>query len=604
MPLGLGKANHIINALYERAAADPSISLHLFGALTLQKPHYKTDLERRFLAPVIERLFGGYPNLAYVAPMKAGTLPPNIQVNEFFFQAGVELADAYAQQHYISANYTHALRYLLDAGVNVVAQLVAKRETPGGPRYSLSCNTDITVDLLKARAEGRADFVLAGQVNDELPFMPGEGDLGPDTFQFVLDSPPTQFPLFAPPNEPVGPEHYATAFYVAGLVPDGGTLQLGIGSTSDAVVQALVLREKNTAVFGETLTRLQNGAAPAERHDQPFDKGLYAASEMFVDGFLTLMREGVLKREVNGAVLHGGFFLGPKDFYKALRELPDARRAKLQMVAVSFTNELYGDEAAKIAARTGARFINNAMMATLTGAVVSDGLADGSVVSGVGGQYNFVAQAFALPDARSVITLNATRGVGKKTQSNIVWNYGHITIPRHLRDVIVTEYGVADLRGKSDMDVIAAMLNIADSRFQPALMKQAKAARKLPADYAIPAAFRDNTPERIERALKPAKDAGALPLFPLGTDFDAVELRLLPILARMQKAAAIPSDAAKLALAGLFAGKAVAAEALHCLDLDHPKTIEARLYALLVKGAALAEAKGKASRPTLAKGRN
>ena len=232
------------------------------------------------------------------------------------------------------------------------------------------------------------------------------------------------------------------------------------------------------------------------------------------------------------------------------------------------------------------------MMATLTGAVVSDGLADGSVVSGVGGQYNFVAQAFALPGARSVITLNATRGIGKKTQSNIVWNYPHTTIPRHLRDVIVTEYGVADLRGKSDMDVIAAMLNVADSRFQPALMKQAKAARKLPVDYEIPAAFRDNTPERIERALKPAKDAGAIPPFPLGTDFDEVELRLLPILGRLQKAAAIPADAARLALAGLFAGKGVAAEALRRLDLEHPKTLEARLYALLVKGAALAEAKG------------
>ena len=354
MPLGLGKANSIINALYAKAAADPSISLHLFGALSLQKPTYKTDLERRFLSPVIERLFGDYPDLAYLKPMKAGALPPNIRVNEFFFQAGTELKDAYAQQHYISANYTHALGYLLDAGVNVVAELVAKRETPEGPRYSLSCNTDITVDLLKARAAGKADFVLAGQVNDELPFMSGDGELGPEAFQMVLDGPAAQFPLFAPPNEPVGPEHYATAFHVAGLVPDGGTLQLGIGSTSDAVVKALVMREKNTAVFADTLTRLQNGAPPKERHDQPFTKGLYAASEMFVDGFLTLMREGVLKREVDRAVLHGGFFLGPKAFYKALREMPEAMRAKLQMTAVSFTNELYGDEAAKIAARTGA----------------------------------------------------------------------------------------------------------------------------------------------------------------------------------------------------------------------------------------------------------
>ena len=79
------------------------------------------------------------------------------------------------------------------------------------------------------------------------------------------------------------------------------------------------------------------------------------------------------------------------------------------MTAVSFVNELYGDEAAKRRARVKARFINNAMMATLLGAVVSEALEDGRVVSGVGGQYNFVAQSFALEDARSIIMLRATR---------------------------------------------------------------------------------------------------------------------------------------------------------------------------------------------------
>ena len=63
-------------------------------------------------------------------------------------------------------------------------------------------------------------------------------------------------------------------------------------------------------------------------------------------------------------------------------------------------------------------------------------------------------------------------------QSNIRWDYGHTTIPRHLRDIVVTEYGVADLRGKSDRDVIAAMLAITDSRFQDELMRQAKDAGK------------------------------------------------------------------------------------------------------------------------------
>jgi acyl-CoA hydrolase len=140
----------------------------------------------------------------------------------------------------------------------------------------------------------------------------------------------------------------------------------------------------------------------------PFEIGLYGCSEMFVDSFLDLMDAGVVKREVEGVVLHGAFFLGPKNFYRALRDMPEGERARIVMKPVSFTNQLLGQEEEKRRARVKGRFVNNAMMATLLGAVVSDGLEDGQVVSGVGGQHDFVTQAFALEGARSIITLNAT----------------------------------------------------------------------------------------------------------------------------------------------------------------------------------------------------
>ena len=582
MPLGLGKAVHVCNALYARAARDPSVNLHVFTALTLQKPHFKTDLERRFLGPLVERTMGGSPDLAYVAPRRQGRLPPNVRVEEFFFEAGVELSDALAQQDYISANYTHALRYILDVGVNVVGQLVARR----GDRFSLSCNTDITLDLLRAKAAGKVDFVMAGQVNGELPFMPGEADVPAETLDFILDSPSTDFPLFAPPNEPVEAAHYAQGLHAAALVPDGGSLQLGIGSTSDAVVQALILRHRSQSAFIEALGRLRVSPPPMDDHFEPFEIGLYAPSEMFVHGFLALKQAGILKRAVGGAVLHAGFFLGPRAFYQALREAPDEELAQLRMTAISYVNELYGQEDEKRAARRGGRFINTAMMATMLGAVVSDGLEDGRVVSGVGGQYNFVAQAFALEDARSIITLGAVRGSGKAAKSNLLWSYGHTTIPRHLRDVVITEYGVADLRGKADQAVIRAMLAITDSRFQETLRQEAVNAGKLPRTWEIPAEHRDNTPERIEHALKPAMDRGLLPPFPLGTDFDETELRLLPAMKTLQGAAADPKAAASLLARGLAPGrKAAAGWALKRLGLEHPRTAEERLYALLVRGA-------------------
>src|SRR5262249_40178865 len=173
LPLGLGKANHVANALFARAAADPSIQLHIFTALTLEKPHAKPGLERRFLAPFAERVFGGYPDLAYALALHRGALPANIAVDEFFFQAGSRLNVPASQQSYISANYTHALRYVLDRGVNVVAQLVARRERDGETRFSLSCNPDLTLDLMAIRARGQCDFLSVAQVNSELPFMPG-----------------------------------------------------------------------------------------------------------------------------------------------------------------------------------------------------------------------------------------------------------------------------------------------------------------------------------------------------------------------------------------------------------------------------------------------
>src|SRR3974390_3503727 len=502
LPRGLGKANHIANALYARAVADRSIDLTFFSALTLEKPRPSNLLERRFIAPVIDRLFGRYPELAYAQAVRANTLPPNVKVIEFFFLAGRWLHVPFAQQHYISANYTHASSYLLAQGLNVVAQLVAKRVVDGITRYSLSCNTDTTLDVLRARAEGRASFKLIGQVNSELPFMPGAGDLAGEEFSAVLDSPETDFPLFAPPSEPISDTKYPIGLHAAGLVRDGGTLQIGIGQEGDALAQVLVLRHRNDGQFQAIMKHLMPVPVQVSTLETgPFEKGLYGVSEMVFEAFLGLIEAGILKREVDGAVLHGAFFLGPKSFYRALREMPSDQIARIKMAPVSFTNELYGDEDVKRRARVEARFVNNAMMATLMGAVISDGLENGQVVSGVGGQYNFVAQAFALAGARSILTLEAARQAGARAQSNIRWSYGHETIPRHLRDVVVTEYSVADLRGKSDADVIATMLQITDSRFQDELERQAKDAGKLPRKFEIPSAYCENYPDRIARAL-------------------------------------------------------------------------------------------------------
>jgi acyl-CoA hydrolase len=321
----------------------------------------------------------------------------------------------------------------------------------------------------------------------------------------------------------------------------------------------------------------------ASAHRQPFTEGLYGVTEMLVEGFLELITSGIMRREVEGAVVHAGFFVGSPRFYQRLADMPDDLRGKIAMMPVSYTNELYGDEQGKRSARCAARFVNSAMMVTLGGAVVSDGLADYNVVSGVGGQYNFVAQAFALEGGRSIITLPSTRTRKGKRQSNIVWDYPHTTIPRHLRDIVVTEYGAADLRGKTDAEVIGALLTITDSAFQEQLLQRAQKAGKLSSDYTIPAAHRDNTPARIQRALQSAVEEGHLPSFPLGSGLTEEEEHLAVALSHLSPLAGNVRELAPLIIAGLK--RKPGPQALACLkrmELDQPKGIVERLYRALL----------------------
>jgi hypothetical protein len=527
LPLGVGKPVTLLNALTQLACADPGLRLKIFTALTLETPKAE-GMRGRFLGPASSRLFGAYPDILYARLRREGRLPENIAIREFFLMAGGLLGNDYAQQNYIPANYTDALSILLEGRPNLLLQLCAG--TADAP--NLSCNTDISADLLRLRDEGRIGFLMAAERSAELPVMAGDAPIAAGEVDLWFD-PPEPFELFSLLKRPVSQADHAIGLHISGLIRDGGTLQIGIGELGDAVANALMVRHAGRMEPIRDACPFP-GADKGDTH--AFRTGLYGVTEMLVDGMLRLFEAGIVKREVDGAAIHAGFFLECRDFYRRLRDMPEAQRARIHMKPVSFTNALYGNEAGKRAARRGARFVNSAMKATLLGAVISDAVADGQVVSGVGGQFNFVEQAFALDDARAIITLNATRESGGVTQSNIVWDYLHCTIPWHMRDIIVTEYGVADLRGKSDAEAIELMIGIADSRFQPALIEKARAAGKLPADYTLPLERHRNTPEALAKWLAPfAED---LPRFPFGTDFDRIERTLLPALSVLETASA------------------------------------------------------------------
>ena len=615
-PLGLGKPHRLLNAITRRVAADPSASLHLLTALSLTPPAAGKGLQRRFLAPFLSRHFGpDFPVLDYAVAMRRDALPANIRVEEFYVQSGALLGSGQAQRDYVSLNYTHVARSVAERGANALVQKVARE--PGGSRLSLSCNPDLTFDLLDEMLRlGKPRPLLVAEVDPNLPWLDGPCAVPAAFFDLVIEHPQPAPPLFALPREPVADADYAIGLYASVLVRDGGTLQIGIGSLADALCHALVLRHTRNDDYLAALEALSPGLARSALvrdvgGTAPFVQGLYGASEMVNDGFRALAQAGVLKRRVlddvgamarinrgqgtahdverlarDGRWLDGAFYLGSTALYDWLRQMPPEQARGIGMTRVSHINQLYGgDEALEREQRRDARFFNTCMMMTALGAAVSDGLEDGRVVSGVGGQYNFVAMAHALHDGRSVLMLRARRGQGRRATANVRWNYGHVTIPRHLRDIAITEHGIADLRGRCDRDCVVAMAAIAHADDQAAVLDAARAAGKLERGFTAPDAWRHNTAGSLAARLAPLRRSGVLPDYPMGSDFTPEEERLAAALGWLRAHTAGLGGRIATVLAALAGEQAQDDAALARMGLFAPRGLGERLEARLLRHA-------------------
>ncbi|WP_417765170.1 acetyl-CoA hydrolase/transferase C-terminal domain-containing protein [Spongiibacter tropicus] len=673
LPLGLGKPVGLVDAFYREACDDPTLTLQILTALTLERPVESDPVRGRLLSPVFDRVFAHYSEPLYASAVRQQRLPNNVSVSEFYFKAGSRTGNAAAQQDYISSNYTHAARDVAARGANVVMQLLARH--PDG-RLSASCNPDMSAELLaRLRDEGR-DFITIGVVHPDLPFMFDDAELDIGELDYLLDTDSRQHGLFAMPRlQPIPAADYSIGLLASSLVKDGGTLQLGIGSMGDAIVQSLLMRDQRNSEYRQMLANWPLDIAEAASIGglSPFEQGLYGATEMFVEGFLHLYEAGILRRRVydfwalqalvnsgrcdpdkldaglfaaladegvrelrgkdfavlqyhglfrddchyhegqiqaasgeccpanlanpdtqaflaahclgeglrHGKVLHGGFFLGSDDFYQRLREMPEERRRELAMCGVNKINQLDLNPRLYRLQRRDARFINTGLNVSLNGAVASDTLESGQVISGVGGQYNFVAMAHQLQTGRSILMIRASRQQSGEAVSNILSQYGSCTVPRHLRDMVITEYGIADLRSKRDAEVAAALIGIADSRFQPALIREAQQRGKLPADFSLPEARRQNTPEKIQHRIAEGERSGLCPRFPLGCDFSDLELEAGALLIRLSRM----TWREKVQL--LWRGSSASGrqqEILQRLALDSPENLHEKILRRLICG--------------------
>ena len=305
------------------------------------------------------------------------------------------------------------------------------------------------------------------------------------------------------------------------------------------------------------------------------------------DALFALFEAGLIKRPADAddpTVIHGGFLIGSNNLYTKLNALNEAERQRIRMTSISNVNTVYGDEHRKRRQRALPSFVNETMMVTLLGAAVSDALDDGRVVSGVGGQFDFVSMAHALDNAQSILMLRATRTSGGQTRSNVRWSYGHTTVPRHHRDLYVSEYGIAATRGKTDSQVIEAILSITDAAFQQQLRDTAVNAGKL-VKSELPSVSGNNA-ENVRSVFRDTAIRPHFPDYPLGTDLTETEQRLALALEWLQGATSTrTSKLGTVAKAILGSAKSDFSAAMEHMQLGSPQGFAERLNKSLLQYA-------------------
>ena len=290
------------------------------------------------------------------------------------------------------------------------------------------CSLGTSVEAIHAAM--RAAKTVIAQFNRSMPRTLGESFVHVDDIDLAVD-------VDAPPYEhavgDIGDVERRIGEYVADLIPDGATLQLGIGAIPAAT--ALFLREKK-------------------------DRGIH--TEMFTDSVVDLVEAGAVTgnaKERNRGKIVTAFMLGTKRLYDFADDNP-----MVEMRSVDFTND-----SAVIRSFRRMVAINSAIEVDLTGQVVADSIGR-RVYSGVGGQMDFIRGAALAPEGRAIIALPSTAAGGtvSRIAATLQPGAGVVTTRAHVRTV-VTEHGVADLFGKSLEERAEALIAIAHPEFRDQL---------------------------------------------------------------------------------------------------------------------------------------
>jgi len=295
------------------------------------------------------------------------------------------------------------------------------------------CSLGTSVEAMHAAID-RARVVIA-QLNPSMPRTLGESFVHVDDIDFGVEC---DVPPYAVGLGQVGEVERRIGAFVADLVPDGATLQLGTGAIPAAGAAAL--------------------------HDKR-DLGVH--TEMFTDTVVDLVESGVIngsRKERNRGKIVAAFVMGTPRLYDFIRDNP-----MVEMRPVDFTNDTH-----VIRSFSRMTAINSAIEIDLTGQIVADSIGH-RMFSGVGGQMDFFRGASLAEDGRAIVALPATAMGGQRSRivASLQEGAGVVTTRAHAHTV-VTEFGVAELWGRSLRERAAALIAIADPAFRAELQAEAR----------------------------------------------------------------------------------------------------------------------------------
>jgi 4-hydroxybutyrate CoA-transferase len=296
------------------------------------------------------------------------------------------------------------------------------------------CSLGTSVEAMHAAI--RSARTVIAQLNPRMPRTLGESFIHVSDIDLAVE---VDEPLPEVRRPVIGPVERRIGAFIADLVPDGATLQLGIGAIPAATAEFLT-----------------------DKHD------LGIHTEMFTDAVVDLVEEGIVTGEAkarNRGKIVAAFMMGTQRLYDFVDDNP-----MVEMRAVDFTNDTH-----VIRSFRHMTAINSAIEVDLSGQVVADSIGH-RMYSGVGGQMDFMRGAALAPDGRAIIALPSTGGANGQF-SRITWNLadgaGVVTTRAHVRTV-VTEYGVAELWGKSLNERADALIAIAHPDHRDRLAYEAK----------------------------------------------------------------------------------------------------------------------------------